>query len=239
LVFPPGTVADRVETMRNQPKALQVINGIEDVRGARIDDQGQTLFHDYQPVPGDASGRLRGYEWLRTDSQGDDLAADALIKLFYPGPDAAAHPDAQTFRRLNQCGRCHQPNQAAPRAGSPRVPGTAALLTDSHGFFQPLTVLEDTMLMRSSRRWDLNADDPFTSVWCGTSQVHATTNGDRRGYSCPDGAPPIGKLDMAAALAKNDAHARQVCESRRYLYQHMDQAARDAYRPFFTVCSIN
>jgi len=33
LKFPPGTVADRVEIMKNAPHAMQVINGIEDVRG--------------------------------------------------------------------------------------------------------------------------------------------------------------------------------------------------------------
>src|SRR5262245_62041424 len=60
LRFPPGTTADRVETMRNEKKALQVINGIEDVRGATIDASGASLFHVYQPVAGTSKDRLRG-----------------------------------------------------------------------------------------------------------------------------------------------------------------------------------
>ena len=238
LRFPPATIADRVETMRNERKALLTINGIEDVRGATIDANGATRFHVYEPVPGGPPDRLKGFEWLRTDNAADDLAADSLVALFYPHASPAAKSESEDFRRLNQCGACHQPNQPAPLTAGARLPGRSNLLTDTHGFFQPITVLEDSMAVRSSRPWDLNADDPFVSVSCGSERTSAITEGSRRGYRCPNGEQPIGRLDVPAALAKRDAHAIQVCESRRYLFDHMDQQARAAFGPSFAECAI-
>jgi len=238
LRFPPGTIADRVETMKNERKAMLVINGIEDVRGATIDANGATRFHVYEPVPGGAPDRLQGFEWLRIDNAADDRAADSLIALYFPKAPPEAKAESDVFRRLNQCGACHQLNQSAPLMVGPRVPGRLNLLTDAHGFFQPITVLENTMAVRSSRPWDVNADDPFVSVWCGSERTTATTDGARRSYRCPNGEQPIGKLDIAAALAKGDAHALGVCESRKYLFAHMDDKARAAYAPYFAECSI-
>lgn len=237
-VFPPGTVADRVETMKNEPKAMLVINGIEDVRGATIDQDGRTRFHVYEPVPGGPAGVLRGYEWLRIDNQSDNRAADSLISLFYPNAPDSAQAEMRLFRRLNQCGACHQPNRPTPTTSSLMLASPSHLPTDAYGFFQPLAVLESSMNVRASRPWDLNADDPFVSVWCGDERIHAVTDGDRRGYKCSGGQPAIGRLDMVAALAKKDAHALAVCASRKYLYQHMNTQARDAYRRSFTECSI-
>jgi len=124
---------------------------------------------------------LRGYEWFRTDATGDDLAAESLIKLFYPNAASSAQDEIRMFRRLNQCGACHQPNAPAPLTRQ-TLP---SFVSDSHGFFQPMTVLDDSMVIRSHRKWDLNADDPFVTVWCGSQQVEATTTGDSRGYQCP------------------------------------------------------
>jgi hypothetical protein len=236
LKFPTGTVADRVETVKHEVKALLVINGIEDVRGARIDNNGKTHFHVYEPVPGERPRWLRGYEWLRTDDQGDDLAAKSLIKLYYSRAKDQGQPEIQMFRRLNQCGACHQLNAPAPLTASQPFP---RWISDSHGFFQPITILEDSMIVRSHRNWDLNADDPFLTVWCGAQQAQAITDGDSRGYKCQDDQVPIGKLQITSALEKKDSHALQVCESRNYLYKHMDEMARDAYRRFFQECSIN
>jgi hypothetical protein len=220
--------------MKDAPHAMQVINGIEDVRGARIGDGGEVHFHVYEPVPGEDQRVLKGYEWLRTDAKADDLAADSLIQLFYRNAPDSAQPEMRGFRRLNQCGACHQSKAPAPLTTRSAPP----FISDSHGFFQPTTVLEDTMAIRDHRRWDLNADDPFVTVWCGSQQVRATATGDSRRYQCPNDAVPIGKLQLTAAVAKRDSHALQVCESRKYLYMHMDDKARDAYRVGFQECSI-
>lgn len=239
LKFPPGSVADRIETMRGEKKAMLVIDGIEDVRGATIDRDGNTRFHVYEPIPGRGSDALEGYEWRRRDAQGDDLAATSLIKLFYPGASAGAESEIRHFRTLNQCGGCHLTNQPAPTSVSPPSRTPMNLLTDSHGFFQPITVLANRMTVRSARKWDLNADDPFITVWCGSQKTTAVTDGDRRGYKCADGAVAVGEFQLSAALKAKDPHAFQVCASRAYLYRHMDSKAREAYRTAFAECSIN
>jgi hypothetical protein len=235
LKFPAGTIADRVEIYKHEAKAMLVVRDIEDVRGARIDSDGHSIFHVYEPVPGGDAGWLKGYEWRRTDNEGDRLAGEALIKLYYLGHGQDAEAEIQGFRRTNQCGACHQPDRPAPKvAARPMLHAS-----DSHGFYQPLAVLEDSMTVRTHRKWDLNADDPFVSVWCGAQKVAAITDGDSRGYKCPDEAAAVGRLDLRAALAAKDVHALQVCKARRYLFDHMDRTAREAYRPSFEECSIH
>lgn len=90
IKFPPGTVADRVDSSKDEHDAMQVIHGIADVRGARIGASGEIWFHDYEPVPGEPKEWSKGYERLRKGPVGDNLAADKLIKLFYPGAPATA-----------------------------------------------------------------------------------------------------------------------------------------------------
>ncbi|MDE2092165.1 MAG: hypothetical protein KGJ08_09750, partial [Gammaproteobacteria bacterium] len=244
IKFPPGTVADRVDSSKNEHDVLQVIHGVADVRGARIGRDGRMWFHDYEPVPGEPKKWLKGYEWLRMDPVGDNQAADSLIKLFYPGAPAKAEPEMAEFRRLNQCGACHMANRPAPtqapviarsQGSAPSSPPLHAVLpmTDADGFYQPITVLTDTMVIRNHRPWDLNADDPFITVRCGKQKTRAITHGDRSYYQCANGAVPTGRLDMVAALKHHDPHARQVCKARQYLYEHMDVEGQKVYKSYY------
>jgi hypothetical protein len=92
--------------------------------------------------------------------------------------------------------------------------------------------------VRDHRIRDLNADDPYVTVWCGNEPVHATVSGAARWYVCPGGQAPLGKLDLAAALRARDPHALQLCASRSYLYRHMDERAREAFAQAFQECGI-
>jgi hypothetical protein len=213
---------------------MLVVDAIEDVRGARIDNEGNTIFHVYEPIPGGDPRWLNGYEWLRTDNQGDRLAGESLTKLFYPGAPETATAEIQLFQRLNQCGACHQPDRPAPLTAARPM----HYASDSHGFFQPLTVLDDTMTVRTHRKWDLNADDRFVSVRCGSQTARVVTAGDSRVYECSADAVAVGTLDLPAALTANDPHAIQVCKARRYLFEHMDQKAQDVYRSAFQECAV-
>jgi len=248
LKFLIGTVADRVESVQNEHDAMQVVNGIGDVRGARIGRDGRMWFHVYEPVPGQSKKWLQGYAWLHNSPQGDDLAADSLIKLYYPDAPASARVEMADFRSLNQCAMCHVTNQPAPTKvplhssfnGLTLAPGTIVnMMTDADGFFQPITVLTDSMTVRNARPWDLNADDPFITVWCGSHITKAVAKGDQRGYTCPDYGVPVGKLDMLAALKHKDKHAIQVCAARKYLYGRMQADGRKAFAPFFAECGIH
>lgn len=238
IKFPLGTVADRVESAKNEHDAMQVIHGIADVRGARIGAGGETWFHDYEPVPGEPIKWLKGYEWLRADPVVDNLAADRLMKLFYPGAPANAKKEMAEFRRLNQCGACHQINRPVPVTAT--KDGDSVPETDADGFYQPITVLTDTMTLVNIRPWDLNAGDPYITVWCGRRKAQLTTKDHSyRRYICPDHGVPTGKLDIVRALRHRDSHALKVCAARKYLYEHMTQDGRKAFAHGFADCSIH
>ncbi len=246
LEFPPGTVADRIDGGHDQKQAMFTVDGIADVRGATIAADGRTWWHVYEPVPGESSKWLHGFAWLRTGPVGDDLAADSLIKLYYPGVPARAKKEMAEFRRLNQCSACHMPDRPVPTdttGNDLSFPTTSSGLsvpeTDADGFYQPITVLTDSMTLVNIRPWDLNIDDPYITVWCGKARAGLTTKGnDYRRYLCPGNAVPVGKLDMAAALAHQDPHALAVCASRKYLYEHMTGTDRKDFASGFAECSI-
>lgn len=238
LKFPPGTVADRVDGGEHQKQAMFTLNGIADVRGARIGANGRTWWHVYEPVPGESPNWQEGFKWLRTDDHGDNRAADSLIKLYYPGAPTTARQEMARFRKLNRCGACHQFNRPIPTKTTAN--GFSMPETDADGFFQPITVLADTMTLVNMRPWDMNAGDPYITVWCGGYKARLTVKGDSyRRYTCPDHHVPVGKLDMAAALRHNDPHALKVCASRRYLYEHMTAKGRKAFARYFEECSIH
>jgi hypothetical protein len=237
LNFPAGTVADRIDGGANQEQAMFTVNGIADVRGATIAADGKTWWHVYEPVPGKSSKWLEGYSWLRGAPAGDDLAADTLLRLYYPGAPARAKQEMAMFRRLNQCGACHQADRPVPTTAENS--GVALPETDADGFYQPITVLTDSMTLVNDRPWDLNADDPYITVWCGNDKATLTTTGESyRRYTCPRNVAPVGRLDMAAALQHKDPHAMKVCAARKYLYAHMDRQGREAFAGSFDECGI-
>jgi hypothetical protein len=117
--------------------------------------------------------------------------------------------------------------------------GDALPETDADGFYQPITVLTDSMTLVNMRPWDLNVDDPYITVWCEKARARLTTKGnDYRRYLCPGNGMPVGKLDMAAALAHRDPHALAVCAARKYLYAHMTAGDRKDFASGFAECSI-
>lgn len=139
------------------------------------------------------------------------------------------------FRMVNHCTACHKTNRPVPTAKN----GMSHPETDADGFFQPITVLTDTMTLVNIRPWDLNVDDPYITVRCGKHKAKLTTVDDSyRHYSCPDHGAPVGRLDMAAALKHNDPHALKVCAARQYLYKHMKAKDRKDFARYFAECSI-
>src|ERR1700677_2389474 len=50
LVYPNGTITDRMESTRDY-STNPISEEIDDVRGARIDENGNTIFHVYEEVP--------------------------------------------------------------------------------------------------------------------------------------------------------------------------------------------
>jgi hypothetical protein len=91
--------------------------------------------------------------------------------------------------------------------------------------------------LEQHRPRDLNADDPFVSVHCATLAMTPVQIGST--YSCVDGSVPLARLDLARGLAFGRPHELAVCDSRRYLFDHMDDSARNAFAAAFAECGIH
>lgn len=224
LVYPAGTIASRVEFQSDGAS-------VGDVRGARIDQDGKTIFHVYEPSPLASPGEIVGYEWPRQDDAADAAAGQRLAHLYFPRGD---EPRLPGFLKHNRCLGCHQENAPSPAV----ITSPLQYQSDSRGFLQTPSVLSDEITVRNHREWDLNADDRFVTVTCSGQPVKAVTRAGMRGYACPNGVAPMGRLDVAAALAAGEQHAKDLCASRRYLFDHMDDGARAAFAPAFTECGI-
>jgi hypothetical protein len=161
LVYPPGTIADRVELDASMP-------GVDDVRGATLDADGRSIFHVFEKTPGSDGKWLSGYEWRRDDDHADRFAGEALANLYFPqGPESAR----RDFLRHNQCSNCHQANAPTPATTAPPY----RFQSDTQGFFQPLSTLQSEVEVRNHRPRDLNAEDPFVTVRCGNPSMRSNT----------------------------------------------------------------
>jgi hypothetical protein len=142
----------------------------------------------------------------------------------------------RTLGRLNDCGHCHIPNHrreiSIDAAPFPRRE------TDASGFYVPLAVLRSEVALAATRPLDPNAGDPYVDVKCGKELAHLVQEGDWIWYRCADGGVPVGCRDVRGALAAGDRYTAAFCASRRYLYDHMDEAARRAFAVSFRECGI-
>ena len=240
LSYPPGTVADRVD-MRD----ARIPSSVTDVRGTRFEG-GQEYFHVLRSVtpPGDhrATPFLSGVEWKRGDALAERSATDRMLTsmatvrgLEDPGSD----PMLRQFERRNDCASCHvhdKPEQRGPR-GDALLPNRG---TDADGLYAVVSVLRDEAPLETHRARDMNEGDPFVRVTCDDGAAGTIVPGrrGRRHFSCADGSVPRGRLDLPAALAAGDAHAKAVCASRAYLAAHMDDDGRSAFARVLTECGM-
>ena len=237
LRFPPGTVADRIESFADT---------ISDVRGTVITRDDGQLFHVYVPRGPEQGGPLVGWEWPRGDDA-QQRAATALLTRHLAGArfvfDAGAAPSPEErarivddYARSNQCARCHTPNRAMD---VDRAHGIHRA-TDDDGFYVPLSVLADSMPLETHRPRDMNVDDPFLALACPSGRRPELTEHDDggRAWICADGGSPVGTLDVKAALAKKDARAIALCASRAYLAAHMDADGKRAFAAALAACAI-
>ncbi|HKE18202.1 MAG TPA: hypothetical protein VKB80_25165 [Kofleriaceae bacterium] len=221
MVFPPGTVADRVELVGGR---------VVDVRGTRFGEGGEETFHVYRR----AGESLAGTEWPRSDPRLAALATAQLAKELRAAGSSADR--VRRFERLADCVPCHEPDQ--PQASRPRS-GRPNRRTDASGLVVPLATLADAAPIELHRPRDMNADDRFITTTCAgaPAELRGGPRGARR-YVCADGSLPISRLDVTAALAAGDPHAARVCASRRTLFAHLDAGGRRAFASAFRACGI-
>jgi hypothetical protein len=239
LVYPPGTVADRVE-MR-EPSHIDGAHAwrVTDVRGTRLDDDGRERFHVLQAAARDGLS-LAGFEWRRDDPSGVRAANAGLEELLRRGRlrDVDERKRAQAIDRLlrlNDCQPCHEHDRSERTRYTEGGPRRA---TDRAGFYVILSVLADAAPLENHRPREANVDDPFVTVSCGEDEASLVTTDTGPRYTCPDDRVPFARMDVARALAAGQPHAGAVCSSRRYLHEHMDDEARAAFAPSFAECGI-
>jgi len=236
LIYPRGTVADRIEMREPAGAATRHDWAVMDVRGTTIGQDGTQVFHCLQPTG--AGGALAGFEWRRGDERAEHAAADGLVAIAIGGrlagaPEHVRAAFGERLRKLNRCAACHEPERAARTRAAERGPRRA---TDGAGFYGVLDALADAAPLEGHRPRELNGQDPFISVSCGS--VVAPKRDADGGFACPDGGLPVARFDLARARAESHPHALAVCRSRRYLFDHMDGAARAAFEAAFTECGI-
>ena len=225
LRVPPGTVADRVESLGR--------GGI-DVRGTSFGERGAEKFHVYHSDEKKPGAPLAGWEWPRGDEKAQAEATERLVASL-----TAAHAlpgEIEMLRGFNDCSRCHEHQKPELNRAEVRAPRRS---TDGSGLFELLAVLRDESPIEMNRPRDMNVGLPFVEVRCGAARAELQVRPDgARRFVCKDGSVPIGKLDVARAMAANDPYAQEVCKARRYLYDHMDDGARKEFQAGFAACGI-
>lgn len=244
LVFPPGTVADRVEYRREADRSDRW--KVADVRGTRFTTAGER-FRAYRPEGLDTDA-LFGAEWRRDDDAGrqraialfkDAMTKGAGFRRAEPGHDAAARTrSVDRFSSLLDCASCH---------GHRRHEATAdedAHLrrgTDASGMHVFRYVLADRAPLETYRPQDPNADDPFVTYECAgepTDRAALVGPAGTTAVRCPNGDVPTLHYALADALNAGEAHARRVCESRRALAAWMTERAREAHADALATCGV-
>jgi hypothetical protein len=241
LQFPVGTRADRVESLRYRNNRGELGETPMDVRGTLIESGGRQRFHCLRPESGKPLAPLLGWSWPSNDAAAEKEATRRIMALAsevgtpIDGPPLSG--DAlRALGRLNDCAHCHIANHR--REASVDSAPFPRRESDASGFYVPLSVLHSEVAMAATRPLDPNAGDPYVDVRCGKRPARLVKDGDWIWYRCADGSVPVGRRDVRSALAAGDEYTARVCQSRRYLHDHMDRTAREAFAASFQECGI-
>ena len=101
-----------------------------------------------------------------------------------------------------------------------------------------LVAMRDDSPLETYAPSDPNASDRFMRYECAGTPTGVKPTGSTS-LRCPDGSVPRVRLELAAALAAGDAHARRVCASRRALAAFFDSEARSAHAAGLDACSVS
>lgn len=235
LVFPPGTVADRVEQRGSGEQ-----RGVVDVRGTRIDDEGREWFHTLRRSRPGANAPMFGYEWPRDDDEAHARATEELLAELAEIPPGSKMEPARrqryldSIRRKNECAGCHTHERPANS-----VEGEHGLVnrgTDGSGWFTPQTILVDSVVLERYGGVDRNLDDPAITLRCPDGgPVQRETKAKRERAVCANDAVPVATVDLEQ-LPRERLDA--ICDARRYLFEHLDDRGREVFASTLTPCPV-
>ena len=233
--LPEGAVVDRVESWKYREPSGDVKETVVDVRGVRMTQAGPR-YHVLRPASDAPTAPLLGWSWPAAD---DAAHAEATLRLEQflrgrPNPVTRAPLGEEQIADIvenNACGSCHVGDRASDvdRDSGPRR------ATDADGNFALLMVLEREMPISTARPHDLNHRDPFVQLRCtdGTELVSFTPM-----PRCAGDESPLAVRDVRAGMTAGDAYTVRLCESRKYLWDHMDGTAREAFADAFRECGL-
>ena len=229
LRLPPDSVAARVEYL-SESEPMQFYTA--DVRGTRFGADAEHFFvlkptSDVLPAP------LHGWSWRRDSTTEQALADEKLAALVATDLRPADREEQlRTLRATNACASCHQ--HARSENVRPEQYGHVNRGTDDSGCFQVQNILRDELPIETYFPLEQNLQDRFISFWCGQEPAAV----EHRHVHCADGSVPRGRLAVREGLLAGDEHVLNVCRSRRYLDEHLSDAARNAFQEALTECGI-
>lgn len=230
LGLPPDSVAVRVEYL-SESEPMQFF--VADVRGTRFGADAEHFFV-LKPIGDALPAPLHGWSWRR-DSAAEQALADHKLTTFLASDLGPADREQQlrTLRATNACASCHQ--HARSENARPEQYGHVNRGTDDSGCFQVQSILSDELPVESYFPLEQNLDDRFISFWCGREPAAV----EHRHVHCADGSVPHGLLAVHDGFLAGDEHVLSVCRSRRYLSEHLSEAARAAFRTSLAECGID
>ncbi len=232
LLFPPGTIADRVEFVGEGDKRF-----VGDVRGTRFGDNGHQRFRILRPRRPSPDASLWGFEWVRGDrGQKRDVDTRMIAFLGDTPPGKNMLPEAREkyfrwFRSISDCAGCHPAGK--PTNASPRARGMPNRATDANGMYTPATIFSDEIALEAYRPHDRNRDDPLIEYRCPSGEPTVEPGAH---VSCPNHGVPTAFYDLRAALDSEAEHAHAVCRARKYLYTHLSVQARERVSEAMRIC---
>jgi hypothetical protein len=235
LEYPDGTIADRVEYWARGDSTSSWEYSVADVRGTRL-ASGKEFFHAYRPIAQRLHAPLRGFEWSRDDDAMEERATERLVEMVAALSSAARRAQTMERARYNyDCKRCHVHSRR--NNAKAKEYGFVNRGTDAAGFVLIQTVLSNEVPIETYFPVERNQDDPFIRFVCGDQRTSAT-QGHNRVPTCSDGHVPTGVLDVAAALKAGDGRVKDLCASRKYLFDHMEPSDRAVFQERFAECGL-
>lgn len=233
--LPVGASIDRVESWRYHEPSGEARETVVDVRGLRMTSDGPR-YHVLRPASDAPNAPLLGWSW----PAGDEAAhaeATGRLEHFLRGRPAPVmkrelHDDEIAgVVANNACGSCHMKDLPADVDRTTAPPRAS----DGDGGFALLMVLSREMPISGARPLDLDHRDPFVQLTCrGGARLASLAPMPQ----CKGGESPVAARDVAAGLAVGDPYTQRVCESRRFLWDHMDTPAREAFADSFRDCGL-